>query len=242
MPTIRAGSRFIGPRSAGGSSAPSDLPAYLASIGKASFYGGYRGGLNMWGSADTSSPVTGSGQTVRRWVPNWTAGGFSAEWTQSNSPKRPTYGSSRNGKPGIYGDGSGWLFTLNSITALNLPYTVLMSAWATFEANGTLYSHSDRQVQLRVPIGLTNDPITYVVTASGSSNAKAVETTPVDSTTAAIRAGLVSSGSAYYGTAPTLFMNSNGTANPTSSTIHECWLIGAALTPREISTALQYLL
>jgi len=231
-------SLVLGPSASGGSI--STLAAYLTSIGKNSFYGGFRAGLGMYSTADNSSPVT-DGQNVRRWVANWTAGGFAAEFTQGSSPKRPVYGASRNGQPGIYGDGSGWTMALNSITALNRTYTLLVSSWATFATNGNIYSHSNNQVQLRSPSSLSNDPLTFAATASGSSVSKAVETTPVSGTTAVIRAGLVSSGTTFYNTAPFLFANS-GDTNYSASTIHEIWLIGAALTPREISNALQYLL
>ena len=233
------GAMTLGPAPSA-SSGPTTMAAYLTSIGKDSFYGGYRAGMNMYSTADNSSPVT-DGQNVRRWVANWTAGSWAAEFTQGSSPKRPVYGASRNGQPGIYGDGSGWYMTLNSTTVLNRTYTVLMSTWATFATNGNIYSHSNNQIQLRAPSALANDALTFVAAVGGSSVSKSVETTPVSGATAVIRAGIVSSGTTFYNTAPVILANS-GDLNHTSSTIHEIWLIGAALTPREISTALQYLL
>ena len=223
-----------------GSSAPSTLADYLTSIGKDSLYGRFKAPDNLYSDISNTVPVTTDGASWRSWLPYQSAGGFSAYFTQATGTRRCALGLSRNGKPGVYGDGIDWYAALNSTTVLNLTHTVLISTWATFVTNGHIYSHSNNQMQFRAPMALANDPIVTVAAASGSAVSKVVEATPVGSTTASFRAGFVSSGTTFYNTAPNIFRNSGGTSF-TDSTIYEIWLIGAALTPREISAALQYL-
>lgn len=234
---VMNGSMVLGPSPG----APVDLPAYLASIGKADWYGRFLPGLNMYASsADLLTPVTTDGASVGQILPYQTAGGFSAVFRQTNNALRPVFGTARNGKPGIYGNGVDWFMSLSSTTELNRTYTLLVSAWVTYAANGYVYSHGLSKVSYRVAVGTTGDIALSADGLFGSIVTKSIETTPVSGATAAFRSGHVSSGAGFYNVAPDLFRYSNGT-NYTNSTIHEIWLIGAALTPREISGSLKYL-
>ena len=241
MPLIVPGSMQIGPRPSG-SSAPATLPEYLASIGKGSWYGGFRAGLQQFSDFDNLVPVTADGASVRNWLANWSAGGFSASWGQSTGSRRPAYGTSRNGKPGIYGDGTDWYMTLNSPTALDRTHTVLLSTWTSVFVYGRFYSHGANNSSFQCPNNTTTQP-TFLIngTTGGVTQNTVLEQTAVSGSTSAHRCGWSTVGTGFYGSAPTLFRSTAGIVY-TANTIHEIWLIGAELTPREISAALSYLI
>ncbi|RLS34366.1 MAG: hypothetical protein DWH81_15500 [Planctomycetota bacterium] len=238
MPLYLPGSVVLGPRGSG-ASAPSSLTAFLASIGKASWYGGFQAGVNMFSAtAGGGSSVTTNGANVGSWLPNNTAGGWTAVFNQGSSPKKPMYGTSRNGKPGIFGDADGLHFSFNSTTALNLPHTVLISAW-TSQDSGCLYSHNTRTIAYLNGASTDGDPNIYSGGVRNNQVAKALISTPATSTTASIKVGISSTGSAFYNTAPNLFRQSDATAY-TNSTIYELWFV-PWLTPSEANVALTYL-
>jgi hypothetical protein len=238
MPLYLPGSVVLGPRGSG-TSPPSSLTAYLASIGKASWYGGYLAGVNMTSSgAGSGTTVTTNGASVGSWLPNKTAGGWTALFSQGSGPKKPLFGTNQNGKPGIYGDGYDFFLSLNSTTALNLPHSVLISA-STLQDSGCLYSHNARTLAYVNGVSTDVDPSLYSGAVRNNQVPKALLSTPTTSTTASIKVGISSIGTAFYNTAPNLFRQSDATAY-TASTIHELWFV-PQLTPAEMGVALTYL-
>lgn len=237
MPLYLPGSIQIGPRAGG--SGPATLPDYLASIGKDSWYGGFKAPYQLFSDIANTVPVTTDGAAWRNWLANWSAGGFSASFGQSTGSRRCALGLSRNGKPGVYGDGVDWYANLSSTTEINRSHTVLISAWATFGANNQIYSHNHLNMHFKVPVSSNSEPTLYAASGYGSLIEKVVETTPVNGTTAAFRVGWSSVGSAFYNNAPNIFRNSLGSGY-TDSTIYELWYV-PRLTPAEIIAALKYL-
>ncbi len=240
MPLNLPGSVVLGPQSSG-TAAPASLTAYLASIGKASWYGGYLAGVSMFSSSSGSgSAVTTDGATVGSWLPYLSAGGWTSLFGQGNSAKKPRFGTNRNGKPGLYGDADIRNCTLNSNTALNLNYTVLMSAWVTFASGARVFSHYTNSMEFVCPASSTASPVIYTSsTAYAASASSVIQTVPVNSTTSAYRVGWSSTGTGHYNSSPALFSASNNTSY-SSSTIHELWFV-PWLTPSEISMALTFL-
>lgn len=238
MPLYLHGSALLGPRSSG-TSAPSSLLAYLASIGKASWYGGYLAGVNMFSSTNgAGSAVTTNGTNIGSWLPNNSAGGWASAFNQGSSPKKPLYETSLNGKPGIHGDGSDMYFSLSSTLPLNLAHTVLISAW-TSQDSGCLYSHNARTIAYINGASADGDPNVYSGGVRNNQVAKALISTPATSTTASIKVGISSTGSAFYNTSLNLFRQSDATTY-TNSTIYELWFV-PWLTPSEMNVALTYL-
>ncbi len=238
MPLYLPGAVTLGPRSSG-TSVPSTLVAYLASIGKDSWYGGFLAGVNMTSSsAGGGSAVSTNGASLGSWLPNYSAGGWNALFSQGSSPKKPAFGTNQNGKPGIFGDGSDQFFTLNSTTALNLPHSVLISAW-TPQSSGCLYSHNVKTIAYLTGSGTDMDPSIYSGGLRNNQVPKLLQSTPSTSTTASIKVGISSVGSAFYNTAPNLFRQSDNSLF-TASTIHELWFV-PQLTPAELAMALTYL-
>ena len=222
-----------------GAAAPATLPAYLTSIGKASWYGGFRAPDQLFSDIANTVPVTTDGASWRNWLPNWTAGGFAESFGQSTSFRRLALGTSRNGKPGVYGDGVDWYATLSSSTVLNRQYTVLLSSWTTATGNMALYSHNVHSMAFRSN-GSANEPLVYANGALGITVEKVIESTPVDASTCAHRVGWSTSGTIHYNAAPSLLRRSDNTMF-SNSTVHEIWFT-ERLTAKEISAALKYLL
>jgi len=240
MPLHLSGSLILGPRpsGSGGSSAPATMAAYLTSIGKDSWYGQYLAGTNMTAtSAGAGGAVTTDGSSVGSWLVNQSAGSFSAMFHQTSSSKRPTYGTSRNGKPGIYGDSTVYWLFLNSTTALNLSHTVLMSVWSTTTSGQYVYSHNGNNIAFK------GAPPEQAFTAgvTGNQVESVLSCAPVASTTGAMKLGISTSGSgtAYYNNAPNLFRMSSAT-NYSDYTIHELWFT-PRLTAAEMTAALKFL-
>jgi len=239
---IAAGSIVLGP-TGGGSSGPTTLPEYLASIGKATWYGGFKAPNNLFSDISNTVAVTTDGASWRNWLPSWTAGGFSASFGQSTGSRRCALGTSRNGKPGAYGDGVDWYATLSSTTELNRQYTILMSAWVTCAAGQPcLYSQNGNSVRYSCPASISGMPVFYG--ASGQLGVRAnhvSQGTPVDASTFANRMGWSTheGSTQHYNTAPNLFRSSTDAAY-SASTIHELWFV-EKLTPEEITEALKFL-
>lgn len=243
MPLYLPGSVVVGPQSTG-TSAPSSLTAYLTSIGKASWYGGYLAGVNMFtASAGGGSAVTTNGESVGSWLPYKSTGGWNSRFDQSNSSKRPVYGTNRNGKPGVYGNATDWFLVLNSSTALNQPYTLLLSAWVTCAAGSPrLYSHNNQAMAFYCPTTMGLQPQVNASSSKRDTNANHVfQASPVDASTVSYRMGWSSApgSTQHYNNAPYLLSSSAGTSY-TDSTIYELWFV-PWLTPAEISDALRFL-
>lgn len=240
MPIYITGSTLVGPRAAGGAA---NLPAYLQSIGKASWYGGYKVPLQLFSDIGNTTLVTTDNAAWRNWLPNWSAGGWSASFGQSNGPRRCAYGASRNGKPGIYADGVDWFANLSSTTALNLQHTVLISAWVTCAAGPPcLYSHANQAMRYECPTATGNQSSVFAASTKKNFNASHVQqATPVDASSYALRIGWSTdpASTQHHNNAPNLFRSSSD-ANYSSSTIYELWFV-PWLTPAEITDALKFL-
>lgn len=243
MPLYLPGSVIVGPQTLG-TPAPTSLAAYLVSIGKASWYGGYLAGVSMFSSsAGGGSAVSTNGDNVGSWLPYQSAGGWNARFDQSNSSKRPVYGTNRNGKPGVYGNATDWFLLLNSSTDLNLPYTVLISAWVTCAAGPPrLYSHNNQAMAFTCPTAMGLQPSVYASSSKRDTNANhLLQATPIDASSVSYRMGWSSAtgSTQHYNNSPYLLSSSTG-ANYSDSTIYELWFV-PWLTPAEITGALRFL-
>lgn len=221
-----------------GATAPATLPAYLASIGKASWYGYFRRGLGMFSESAGITPVTTFGASVGCWVPSVTAGGFSARFVQTTNSKRPSY-MSVYGTSGIQGDATTTWLQLDSTTALNRDYTVFISATALADAGG-LYSHNGSQMRASLPGGTTGPVSIYVAGVAGMTVQSVISVAPVNSTTAGFRIGWKSAGSSFYNTAPNL-MRLSGNSNYTEACFADVLIVGEHMTPEQIAGAIPYL-
>lgn len=122
-----------------GSSAPSTLAAYLASIGKNSSWGLWEAGTGMWANSDGTGSVS-NGTQVHRWE-KADGNNFTAYWVQSTAGKGPTYGSSVQGSPAIYGDGDYHGIVLSSNTPVNSTYTLGVRFNSYETAASYVFSH-----------------------------------------------------------------------------------------------------
>lgn len=218
-------------------SPPGTLPAYLTSIGKDSWYGGFLAPNNLYSDISNTIPVTTDGAAWRNWLPYQSAGGFSASFGQTTGSRRCALGTSRNGKPGVYANGVDWYASLDSTTALNRPYTVLMSAWVPMTAITGIYSHN---ISSHALLSSTGTPTIRANGVSGPSVESVFQSTPPASgTTIACRIGWSTNGTGHYNNSPNLFRFSNNQAY-SDSTIHELWFT-ERLTAAEITEALKFL-
>jgi hypothetical protein len=143
MPLLIPTSAVLGPRPTGG---PATLPAYLVSIAKDSFYGIYTPGQNMAPNSDGSGGAVADGGAVGSWSTS-EALNWNWKFIQASAAARPAYGATISPLgPAIYGNGTSQWMKLNSDTALNGGYTVLMSfettntAGAVFSQNGVNFA------------------------------------------------------------------------------------------------------
>lgn len=225
-------------RGSAGSSAPGTLPEYLASIGKASWYGGFKAPHQLFSDIANTVPVVTDGAGWRNWLANWSAGGFNAYFTQSTGSRRPALGTNRNGLPGVYGDATDWRAGLDSTTALNRSYTLLMSCWSTMTGSSGVFSHNNNTHSFRTQSSVA-DPLVYANSTGGITVPKVIECTPVSGTTAKHRVGWSTVGTNHYNNAPSILCLSNNSIL-TDSTIYELWFT-ETLTTAEITQALKYL-
>lgn len=236
MPLHLPGSIQIGPHASG--STPTDIPSLLASFG-VTWYGGFRKGLLLFTSAtDQLTPAT-LGMSVGQWAPSWTAGGFSAKWVQTTSSKRPSY-ESVYGSNGIRGDGTSVWLQLDSSTALNRAYTVLIAAAVPGTVASTIYSHNVSRMRFSSPSGTTGTPSIYADNVTGVTINSVLSTTPIDASNAGYRAGWRSAGSSFYNNVPNLLRLSSGSGYSDAS-ITETWLIDGLLTNSQIAQCLPLL-
>lgn len=120
MPIVLPGSLQLGPR---GSSAPSTLAAYFASLGKTQ-YSIFNQGSGMYQTSAGTGAVD-SGDPVGCWVAQYQAG-ETWKFHQPTAASRPTYSTSLFTHPGIYGNGTSHCLLSDSTTALNRAITVLV--------------------------------------------------------------------------------------------------------------------
>lgn len=226
-----------------GASEIATLPAYLTSISKDSWYGGFIAPDNLFSDIANTIPVTTDNASWRNWLPSWTAGGFAASFGQSTGSRRCALGLSRNGKPGVYGDATDWYAGLDSTTELNRQHTVLISAWVKCASGPPcLYSQNNLAMRLNCSIAMGNLPSVWGSSTKKDTNANVVhQWSPVDASSYACRVGWSTepSSTQHHNNAPNLFRSSTGAAY-SDSTIYELWYV-PWLNPAEITQALKYL-
>lgn len=149
------GIRAIGAAKVGGrpTGAISTLPAYLASIGKNSWYARFVAGTAMW----TNNNLTGSAVSLNGNVGSWgvdssNTSNFTAYWTQTFVGNYPVYATA-NDVNSLYtssndplGAGDTRHLQLSSTTVLNGAYTVIMRHPILARDTRTPYSHNNTSV------------------------------------------------------------------------------------------------
>lgn len=224
-----------------GSSAPSTLPAYLASIGKNSWYARFIAGTNMWTGATLNGSAASLNGTVGSWgVDSGNTSNFSAYWTQASAADQPYY-QAANGVNSLYaptnaGAGDSRHMQLSSTTALNGAYSLLIRVPYMARDNRWFYSHNGAHFGVSSLTGSNNlftatsnnsavmDQITCAVrNAAGTSSGNAL-------------IGITQSGTGHNNSAPYLLKRSS---QYSSSGISEIWLM-PALTANEIDAAMTF--
>lgn len=235
MPILTPGMTTLGP--AGGSSITT-LPAYLASIGKNSFYARFVAGTNMYVNADKTggSPTLDSG-TVGSWdydaanTSNW-----SAYWSQSNAADRPRY-MTAGGVASIAGNADSHHIDLNSTTALNGTYSVLIKYTLLARDSRALFSHNVTACHISSSAGSAQ---LFSIAANGASVADQIiqvsRNSPGTSSGKGI-VGVTQNGTGHNGTAPRLFRRSSTYSN---SAISEIWFM-PALNAEELDDAMTFI-
>lgn len=233
MPLRIANSLQIGPR------APNTLAEYLTSIG-CSWFGGFRAGQNQYSiSTDQLTPANTEGASVGQWVPKWTAGGFAAKFTQPTNAKRPTFSTLR-GVQGILGDATSTFLALDSTTALNRDYTVLIAASMQIVTGQRAYSHNLNRMSLtHSNSGLIQHPM-FRDNAYGVTVPSMQVNTPYDASTSLIKCGWPSTGTGHFNNAPNLLRASTDT-NYSGANFTEIWFVNGTLTNNQIANCLAYL-
>lgn len=222
-----SGSVILGPSA---SSAPSTPGAYLTSLGK-SWYGDFRASSNIAPLSDGTGGAVADGGPFGCWA-TYDALSFTSKWVQSNTSLRPTYGASRDGTPGGYGNGTSAFLALDSTTVLNGPHTVLVSGWIVAES-AIIYSHG----------GLSNtwyrpSATTEAVYVGGTTTLTAPQgwQRGLSGANNRTRMGWTTSGTAHNGTAPILWKY-NTSSFYSTSTIFQI-ILCPALTSAEIRVLL----
>ena len=220
----------------------STLPAYLASIGKNSFYARFVAGTGMYVNAD----LTGGAVALNGTVGSWQAeaantSNFTAYFAQSASGDRPLYAAA-NSVNSLYASGNSSGDTkhmeLNSTSALNGAYTVLVRHPLLARDSKTPYSHNGTAFYWSTSTGAGS--ILSAINAGGSSAADQViwvlRNTPGTSSGNCI-IGASQTGTGHNGTAPRLFRR---TTSYSASAISELWFT-PQLTAAELDAAMSYI-
>ena len=239
MPLIIPNSLRLGPT--GSSSAPASLSAFLTSIGKASWYANWLASLGLDSLSTGLGGAVASGGVVGRWSPLEQVG-FNYNFIQATSANRPTYDATicSDGVPAIYGNGSSWSLSLDSTTALNRDFTILISAETLNASNSYLFSKGGDQWSYYTNSIGNGIPYYASTTLIADQQIKALSDGLSTPGTHRIRKFAMSSGTStgHYGNALRLLMH-----NAAYFAFHR--IRGLALVPKltanECSQALQYL-
>ncbi len=240
MPLVLPGAIILGPRA---SSAPSNIRQYLASIGKDSWLANWLATSGLAPNSDGSGGAVADGGAWGCWstfenvASNW-------KFIQPTSAKRPAYtagGASFDGLPAVYGNAASWTAYLDSATALNKDYTLLISTEMKNVTGGVISQNLSYGISV---YGVANAEPTYHyegTAAGGNPLPKAVSSTPAGATWLNIRRIAISSGTGTtrYGYAPHLFSwaGSSAWSNALIRQIVFC----PKLTASECAQAIQYL-
>ena len=230
---------------AGGSSGPTTLPYYLASIGKNSFYARFVAGTNMFVNSD----LTGGAVALNGTVGSWQAeaantSNFTAYWTQSTAGDRPHYAAA-NGINSLYSSSNNPAgaadqrhLVLTSTSALNGAYSMLVRLPILARDSRSPYSHNGTAFYFGTSTGAGS--LFAAVSAGGSSAADQVihSVRNTGGTTSGNALVCVSqTGTGHNGFAPYLLKRSTGYS---SSAISELWLT-PQLTAAELGAAMSYI-
>lgn len=226
-----------------GSSAPSTLPAYLASIGKNSWYARFIAGTNMWTGATLNGSAASLNGTVGSWgVDSANTSNFSAYWTQASAGDRPYY-QAANGVNSLYAptnDHASLADTrhmqLSSTTALNGTYSLLIRVPYMARDTRWIYSHNGTHFGVSSTAGSNS-----LFTATSNNSAVMDQIACVVRNTAGTSSGnaligITQSGTGHNNSAPYLLKR---LSQYSSSGISEIWLM-PALTANELDAAMTF--
>ena len=234
------GAHVLGPAPTG-SSGPATLPEYLTSIGKDSWYAQFLAGTEMYVNSDKTGGAVALNGTVGSWAPNpANTSSFTAYFTQASAADRPLYAAA-NGVNSLYASGNASGDTrymdLNSTTALNGAYTVIIRMPLLARDTKAPYSHNSSTVYFTSGPGGGN--LLAAIAASGSSVADQIihvtRNTPGTSTGNCL-VGVSQTGTGHNGTAARLFRRSTSYS---ASAISELWFI-PQLTAGELDAAMTF--
>lgn len=231
MPLVIPGSTQIGPHAA---APPATLVDYLVSIGKSSWYGRFLASSGLAPNSDGSGGAVADGGAVGCWAAIQAAS-FSAKFTQATSASRPAYGASRDGKAGIYGNGSSWFMSLDSTTALNGSFSLLFSGWFVNES-ASVVSQNSLNLALRTASNIADQ---IYVTGVQAISAQQSWQRGLSGANNHVRGGFTTTGTGHNGNSMNLLRRSTASEYSTS-TLYEIAMC-PALTHEELSRAISYL-
>lgn len=239
MPLVINGSHTLGPAASG--SGITTLPAYLASIGKNSFYARFVAGTGMFVNSDLTGGAVALNGTVGSWQSEAAnTSNFTAYFAQSASGDRPLYAAA-NSVNSLYASGNATgdsrHMDLNSTSALNGAYTVLVRHPLLARDSKAPYSHNNTQFYYSSSTGAGS--FLAAVSAGGSSAADqaihVVRNTPATTSGNCI-VGVSQTGTGHNGFAPRLFRRSTAYS---ASAISELWFT-PQLTAAELDAAMDF--
>ena len=242
MPLVINGSHTLGPAASG--SGITTLPAYLASIGKNSFYARFVAGTNMFVNAD----LTGGAVALNGTVGSWQAeaantSNFTAYWTQSTAGDRPHYAAA-NGINSLYsssnnpsGAADQRHLVLTSTSALNGAYSIIVRLPILARDSRSPYSHNGTALYFGTSTGAGS--LFAGIGAGGSTSADQI--THCVRNTGGTTSGnalvcISQTGTGHNGVAPYLLKRST---QYSSSAISELWLT-PQLTTNELDAAMTF--
>ncbi len=241
MPLIIPGSTRLGPAASG--SGITTLPAYLASIGKNSWYAQFLAGTEMYVNSNKTGGAVALNSTVGSWAPNPSnTSNFTAYWTQAGGAAAYPYYAASNGINSLVGTGNdagdARYFDLSSTTALNGAYTVICRHPFVARDGKSPYAHNTSSVYWATGTGSTQ--LFSIVSAAATTVADQVihviRNTPATSGGNAI-IGISQTGTAHNNTAPRLLRRSTGYS---ITSISELWFV-PQLTSVELDAAMAFI-
>ena len=241
---ISAGSIVLGP-TGGGSSGPTTLPEYLASIGKNSWYARFIVGTDLWtGTNLTGSAVTlDSATTIGSWgYDTANTSNFTAYWTTTGGTTAQPYYKTQNGVGAVVGTGNSngagdqRYMQLTSTTALNGAYSMIVRVPLLYRDSKSVYSHNGTTVYFSSAAGAGT---LISVAASGQSAIDqiihVVRSTPGTSSANCL-IGISQTGTGHNNFAPYLGRRSSAYGE---SAVREIWFT-PQLTATELDNAMVF--
>ena len=228
------------------------LPAYLASIGKNSWYARFVAGTNMWtgqtlnGSASTivTPPANAGSGNVGSWGPDSAnTSNFTAYWSTGVGASTYPYYAVSNGINSLVAtgndNGDARYMDLTSTSALNGAYTVIVRHPFLARDSKTPYSHNGTAIYWATSTGAGS--IFSAVSASGTNASDQViwvlRNTPATSGGNCVF-GLSTTTTGHNGFAPRLFRR---TTNYSVTSFSELWFT-PQLTAVELNAAMAFIM